>query len=148
MPDLTVPAVLLAVVVLILLGQWIVVRRAQSTRGTPAPDLLFQTCSQLQEAADRPFEEGVVVFESPRCLACQRLAPILVEVMGPRSVPLCSINVQAHPQLARDLRVMGTPTIFMIHQGLIAQVIVGSVSQPKLNKYLDQFWPLSVETTK
>ncbi|MDA3875974.1 MAG: thioredoxin family protein [Halothiobacillus sp.] len=141
MPDLTVPAVLFALVLLILLGQWIMVRRAKSTQGMPAPVELLQCCTPVAQNA--PENEGVFFFEAPGCMACRRMAPILETVLKDHPVHLCVINVQEKPELARTLRIMGTPTIILVHEGNIVQVIVGGISPSKLQTHITQYWPQS-----
>lgn len=139
MPDLTVPAVLLALVLLILLGQWIMVRRAKSTRGMPAPEALLRYCMSVEQ--DNPEKEGVFFFEAPGCMPCRRMAPVLDTILQDHPVPLCRINVQEAQVLARTLRVMGTPTIILVHEGNIVQVIVGGISPSKLQTHITQYWP-------
>ncbi|HUX82387.1 MAG TPA: thioredoxin family protein [Halothiobacillus sp.] len=141
MPDLTVPAVLLALVLLILLGQWIMVRRAKSTQGMPAPAALLRYCTPIEQ--NDPKKEGVFFFEAPGCMACRRMAPILETVLQDHPVSMCVINVQENQGLARTLRIMGTPTIILVHEGNIVQVIVGGISPSKLQTLITQYWPQS-----
>ncbi|ANJ66437.1 hypothetical protein A9404_02735 [Halothiobacillus diazotrophicus] len=137
MPDMTVPAVLLALVLLILLGQWIMVRHAKSMRGNPAPQELIELL-----ATDEPGRsDGLFFFESPNCGACHRMAPIVDNLAQLHSLPLYHLNVQTQQGLARILRIMGTPTTLLVHDGLIVDVIVGTISESSLRGKLSRYWP-------
>lgn len=140
MPDLTVPAVLFALVLLILLGQWVMVRRARSTRGIPAPEELIR-CLVAEDQHASP-AEGVFFFDSPGCAACRRMAPVVEKIMMDRPVSWRPINVRDRPGLARTMRIMGTPTLILVHEGRVVDVIVGGIASSKLRTILDKYWPI------
>lgn len=140
MPDLTVPAVLLALVLLILLGQWIMVKRARSTRGTVAPIELLRLLPPHDTG--NPPTEGVFFFESPGCMPCRRMAPVVAAVLQQHPVPFCPVNVQEHPGLARTMRIMGTPTLILVQEGRIAHVSVGGLAKPRLQALIAKYWPV------
>lgn len=141
MPDLTVPAVLLALVLLILLGQWIMVRHAQTMRGSPAPEELIELMDPDRQTAPN----GLFFFESPGCGACHRMAPIVDVLAQQFSVPLYHLNVQKHPGLARILKIMGTPTLVFVHEGVIVEVIVGITSEPNLRAAMAKHWVQTIQ---
>ena len=148
MPDLTVPAVLLALVLLILLGQWLVVRRARSMQGQPVPDALIQSCladgdtlDADQLHAQRHAMNCLVVFDAPRCAACRQMAPVLDALAERYPGRVCVRSVTAHRGLAQTLRIMATPTLLVVRQGQIGAVFVGITAASVLQRHLESAWP-------
>jgi thioredoxin 1 len=148
MPDMTVPAVLLALVLLILLGQWLVVRRAKSMRGQPVPEELVRAC-QSTEVADNsvhPFEDqadmnALVAFDAPNCGACRKMAPILAAIAERYPGRVFSLSVMTHRSLAQSLRIMGTPTMLLVRNDQIVEVFVGITPMSRLLSRLQYAWP-------
>ena len=156
MPDMTVPAVLFALVLLILLGQWLVVRRAKSMRGQPVPEELVRACQSTAVADNsvHPFEDQagmnvLVAFDAPNCGACRKMAPVLEVIAERYPGRVFSLSVMEHRTLAQTLRIMGTPTMLLIRNGQIVEVFVGITPLSRLLQRLQQIWPeiVPVETT-
>jgi len=148
MPDLTVPVVLFALVMLILLGQWLVVRRAKSMRGQVVPDALWQACEQSLAADDSAHrldflsDKNVLVsFDSPNCGACRKMAPTLAAIGERYPGRACNLSVTEHRSLAQSLRIMGTPTMLLIQDGRIINVFVGITPKSRLIRSLQEAWP-------
>ncbi len=148
MPDMTVPAVLLALVLLILLGQWLVVRRAKSMRGQPVPEELIHACASVESSTDSydPLDNqadmnALVAFDAPNCGACRKMAPILAAIAERYPGRVFSLSVMTHRSLAQSLRIMGTPTMLLIQNGLIVKVFVGITPMSQLMQNLAQAWP-------
>ncbi|MHB8921644.1 MAG: thioredoxin family protein [Halothiobacillus sp.] len=148
MPDLTVPAVLFSLVLLILLGQWVVLRRAKSVRGQSVPHALWEAIYPSQAAAQTDAElpelEGMnvlVSFEAPNCSACRRMAPVLDSLSAQYPGRIVHLSVLSHRALAQSLRIMGTPTLVLIQNGQIVDVFVGITSLTRLTERLQHYWP-------
>lgn len=148
MPDMTVPAVLFALVLLILLGQWLVVRRARSMRGQPVPEALVSLCQQkghdfdANQADEEPnLINALVTFDAPNCGACRKMAPALETIATSYPGRVFSLSVTEHRALAQTLRIMGTPTMLLIQNGQIAEVFVGITPLSRLQQRLQQSWP-------
>lgn len=147
MPDMTVPAVLFALVLLILLGQWFMVRRAQSMKGQPVPDELLSACKQLSEATavshvcEKDQMDALITFDAPNCGACHKMAPTLAEIAAYYPGRVFSLSVTEYRALAQKLRIMGTPTMLLIHQGRIVDVFVGITPSERILQRLQQTWP-------
>ncbi|MHB1229901.1 MAG: thioredoxin family protein [Halothiobacillus sp.] len=147
MPDLTVPAVLFSLVLLILLGQWVVLRRAKSARGQWVPHALWEAIHPSQAAqtdAELPELEGMnvlVSFEAPNCSACRRMAPALDSLSTQYPGRIAHLSVLSHRALAQSLRIMGTPTLVLIQNGQIVDVFVGITSLTRLTERLQHYWP-------
>jgi thioredoxin 1 len=156
MPDMTVPAILFALVLLILLGQWLVVRRAKSMKGQPVPDELLHAC-QSTEVADNsvhPFENQsdmnvLVAFEAPNCGACRKMAPALANIAERYPGRVFCLSVVEHRALAQTLRIMGTPTMLIVKNGQIVEVFVGITPLSRLLQRLQITWPeiVAVDTS-
>lgn len=148
MPDMTVPAVLFALVLLILLGQWLVVRRAKSMRGQPVPEDLIRACRSTGSSTDSDDSQEnqadmnvLVAFDAPNCGACHRMAPILAAIADHYPGRVFSLSVMTHRSLAQSLRIMGTPTMLLIQNGLIVEVFVGITPMSRLMQRLQRAWP-------
>ncbi|WP_407275004.1 thioredoxin family protein [Halothiobacillus sp. DCM-1] len=122
MPDLTVPLVLLGLVVLLLLGQWIVVRRAKSVRGQRVPESVATACAE----GDWHFEGArLLVFESAQCVACRRMAPAIRRLQAEYPGRICVLSVTTQRSIALSLRIMATPTVVLIDDEQVIDVFVG-----------------------
>ena len=146
MSDLIVPAVLAALVLLILLGQWIVQRRAQSMRGQVAPPellaaILAQNPALAAQSPDVSSMNALVEFNSPHCGACRQMAPALAHLNEQYLGRIVQLSVLAHRQLAQKLRIMGTPTLVLLQNGQIVAVFVGITSEKHLAEQLRLRWP-------
>lgn len=148
MPNMTVPAVLFALVLLILLGQWLVVRRAKSMRGQSVPEALVRAChsTELTDNSTLSFEDRadmnvLVAFDAPNCGACRKMAPVLDAIAARYPGRVFSLSVMEHRTLAQTLRIMGTPTMLLVRNGQIVDVFVGMTPSSRLLQRLQQSWP-------
>jgi thiol-disulfide isomerase/thioredoxin len=148
MPDLTVPAVFAALVLLILLGQWVVQRRAQSMRGQVVPQALMaafvaDSPAMALDAESPHFASmnALIEFGSPNCSACRRMAPVLANLSAQYPGRVVHLSVLNHRALAQTLRIMGTPTLILIQNGQIADVFVGITPLARLAEQLKRRWP-------
>lgn len=148
MPDMTVPAVLFALVLLILLGQWLVVRRAKSMRGQTVPEQLVHACQSTEGSdhsvnsfEDRSDMNVLVAFDAPNCGACRKMAPALANIAERYPGRVFCLSVVEHRTLAQTLRVMGTPTMLLVRNGQIVEVFVGITPLSRLLQRLQFTWP-------
>ena len=135
MPDLTVPLVLVGLVLLLLLGQWIVVRRARSVRGQPVPAALWPACAPQGESADQPV---LLVFEAEHCMACRRMAPAVASLRAEFEGRVCVLPVAEHRALAMSLRIMATPTVVLVADQRVIEVFVGITPREVIGKALQR----------
>lgn len=126
MHDLLIPAVLVAVVLLLILGQWLALRRARSIEGVPLPEGLARLCPQAE----------LVFFESVNCRVCHQMHPTLVQIEKSRPISVCRVDILQHPDIAREMRIMGTPTLVLIRDGRVRAVRLGMMSANKLNNLI------------
>jgi len=124
-------AVLLAVLALAALqGAWrlAAVRRARRLRGQVLPDDPL-----LDPWRDR--DAALIYFHSPRCSACRRMAP-RVQRLADAGHPLLQVDVTRHPDTARALGVLATPTTVVVRNGRVAGTLIGSRSESALAEAL------------
>lgn len=124
-----IPAVLLLIVILLLIGQWLMKKRARSMEFQPVPASLAAHCSG----------DGLVFFEAPRCPACRQLRPVVESLAMERNVPICWVNVREFPQIAMDMRIMGTPTLATVQGGKITMVRLGGMDRSGIDAMLAKF---------
>ncbi len=69
----------------------------------------------------------LVDFSAPWCGPCKRLEPLLeeleVELSG--KVKIVKLDIDASPEVARDLGVMSVPTLFVFDGGTLSENRVG-----------------------
>ena len=66
-------------------------------------------------------------FWAPWCGPCRMVGPILEEIAGERSdIKIGKINVDEHPELASQFRVMSIPTLIVIKDGKIVNQSMGA----------------------
>lgn len=121
-----IPAVLLLIVVLLLIGQWLMKKRARSMERQPVPESLAAQCPG----------DGLVFFEAPRCPACKQLRPVVESLASEHKVPVCWLNVREFPQIAMDMRIMGTPTLVLVLDGKIQAVRLGGADRAGIESLL------------
>lgn len=120
--------VLIGIVLLLIMGQWLVSRRARSIEGQQIPEALSVICP----------ENGLIFFESPGCYACRQMAPLLSQLEAETSVSICRVNIREHQDIAMQLRIMGVPTLMLVQDGRIRDVRLGIVSMKALHVLADK----------
>lgn len=66
-------------------------------------------------------------FWAPWCGPCRMVGPILEEIAGEHSdIKIGKINVDEHPELASQFRVMSIPTLIVIKDGKIVNQSMGA----------------------
>ncbi len=128
---MTILVAFIAAVVLLFLGvQVFVYVRAKNTRGTRVPPLP----GPLGEAVARR-RRIMAYFFSPSCGACRAQTPV-IERLRKSNPNIFSIDASASPETARALGVLATPTVVIIENGMIDQVLIGARSPRTLERAL------------
>lgn len=79
-------------------------------------------------------EEGIVYFYSPRCKACKRMEPTIEKISKDIKVYRVNVNTEEGERLAKEFGILGTPTIFVVKEGRIWDVIIGTRDYEELKK--------------
>lgn len=100
------------------------------------------------ELTDSNFEREVIQSETPVlvdmwaawCGPCRVIAPVVEELAGTYQgkMKMGKLNVDDHPQLAGQYRIMNIPTLLLFKGGQEADRIVGVVPREELTRRIDQ----------
>jgi len=74
------------------------------------------------------------------CGPCRMIAPVVEELAGTYQgkVKMGKLNVDDHPQVAAQFRVMNIPTLLLIKDGQEVDRIVGVVPKEELTRRIDK----------
>lgn len=123
MSDFVIVGTLVVLVLLVLVGQWLMNRRASLARG-PAPASLRARCPGAR----------LVFFFSPSCTACRSLSPLVEELAARNPGHVCRVNLSEEPDVGRDARVLGTPTTMFLQDDVITEVLLGDMGPNRLHE--------------
>ena len=104
---------------------------AKSMEGRMADELL----DALPELAEHP-ERALVYCYSPSCGPCRAMSPV-VDQLHDDGEPVFKVDIAANAELARDLGVRAAPTLLLVENGTISQVLLGSRNRPQLEALLN-----------
>ncbi len=122
------PYILATLVAAFAIFQMAMVVKAKRMRGRNAPD----TSALIPPS----YARQVLYFHSPHCGPCKAMTPV-VERLQSRYPNLAKLDVAEHLDLARQFGVTATPTLIRIENGVIRDVLLGAVSEKKLEALLE-----------
>lgn len=81
--------------------------------------------------SDKPV---LVDFWAPWCGPCQAMGPTIENLAKDYagSVKVAKLNIDSHPQLATQYRVMSIPTLLLFKEGKVEKQHIGMISRDKL----------------
>ena len=80
--------------------------------------------------------EGIVYFYSPKCGACKRMEPTIEKLSKEVQVLKIDVTTEEGEKLAKEFGIVGTPTIFVVKNGRIEKVIIGTRDYEELKREL------------
>ncbi len=76
-------------------------------------------------------------FYAEWCGPCKMLSPVLEELAKIKNMNIYKINVDKHPNKAREYGVMTIPTLILYKNGLLIKKNIGYLSLDELLKWID-----------
>lgn len=85
--------------------------------------------------AGRPGVSLVYCF-SPQCRPCRPMS-LEVDRLMEQGAPIHKLDVQAHPDLAREYGIRATPTLIVIRDGVVRRMLLGVKTRPVMQRLID-----------
>ncbi|RKQ61702.1 thioredoxin 1 [Thermovibrio guaymasensis] len=103
--------------------------KAKRLKGEPVPEELL--VPKLKKG------KGLIYFYSPNCRPCQMVEPIYKKLSKElKGVHFVKINVLEKPEAVRKIGILATPSMVLVKDGRIKEVILGPVSEGVLREKL------------
>ena len=83
-------------------------------------------------------EKAVVDFYATWCGPCKMFGPIFEEVSEKESINFIKLDVDKHPEIAREYGVMTIPTIILFNNGKEVKRYTGFMSKDELIKFINE----------
>ncbi len=122
--------ILLTLILVFLAFQLRPLWRARRMRGRAAPD----PGQWLPEA--RGLDPVGLYLWSPACGMCKAMTP-LVHQLAAEGLPLVAVDVAGHPDLARALGVLATPSLVLVRDGRIERILVGAKGEQAIRRLFE-----------
>jgi len=111
--------------------------------GTVPADLIKETTTDrfMADVIEASLETPVIVdFWAPWCGPCKTLGPQLeAAVRAARgAVRMVKLNIDAHPQIAQQMRIQSIPAVFAFKDGRPVDGFVGALPQSQIKQFVDK----------
>ncbi|MEZ5648551.1 MAG: thioredoxin [Alphaproteobacteria bacterium] len=114
---------------------------AQAHNATSSAVKDISTAEFTTAVLDASFEAPVIVdFWAPWCGPCKQLGPMLEKAVAATkgAVRMVKMNIDAHPQVAQQLRVQSIPAVFAFKDGRPVDGFVGSLPESQIKTFIDR----------
>lgn len=118
--------ILLSIVIIFMFLSIMPYYHARKMRGRSAPNLKH-FMNEKQKSAKRL----LVYFWSPNCPVCRGMSKIVDELIN-SNMALLKINVQNDLDIAQSFKIMATPSLIVLEDGKIEQILIGVKSQREI----------------
>ncbi len=120
-------AVIAALFILKIILQIIVLRKAKKNVGVKLTEV-------LPELRGKDF---FIYLYSPTCTPCIRLTPVIKDLIS-KGVKGKMIDVTKNLEVARKLGIMATPSVVIVKNGYINDVLMGLIKPEEIQQKLSQ----------
>jgi len=120
-------AIIAALFVLKIILQIIVLKKAKKNVGLKLTDIL----------PDFRGKDFFLYLYSPTCAPCVRLTPKIKDLIA-KGVKGRMIDISQNIEVARKLGVMATPSVVIVKDGYIKDVLMGLINPEDIEKYFSQ----------
>ncbi len=120
-------AVIAALFVLKIILQIIVVKKAKKNVGAKLSDLL----------PDFRGKDFFLYLYSPTCTPCVRLTPKIKDLIS-KGVKGRMIDLSQNIEIAKKLGIMATPSVVIVKDGYVKDVLMGLINPEDIEKYFNQ----------
>jgi len=104
--------------------------RARLARGRAVPEL-----DALLTAEQRQSPRLLVYFWSPSCGMCRAMTPVIDKLAAERPNVL-KVNVAESMALAKHFGVMATPSLAVVENGVVKNLLLGAKTEPQIRSLL------------
>ena len=105
--------------------------RGHLMHGRPLPDL-----SGMLDERQLAQERLLFYFTSPDCSTCRPMTTVIDRVASEHD-NVIKVDISLSHDLAHAFGVMLTPTLILVRDGMVDQVLVGGRSEKKIRQLLD-----------
>jgi len=118
-------------IVIFMLWQLIPSIRARQMRGRPVPEI-----NALLNSKQKASTRLLVYFWSQRCVMCNGMSKIIDELAESHD-GILKVDIMHNMEITAEFGIMGTPSLVLVKDGKIEQMLVGAKTKPQILKILE-----------
>ncbi|MEJ2621895.1 MAG: thioredoxin family protein [Candidatus Thiodiazotropha sp.] len=82
-------------------------------------------------------EDRLIYFHSQNCPPCKQMTPIIDE-LATQHEPITKIDVSSNPDAARQYKIRATPTLILVKDGVIDDILLGAKKAAQIKSLLNK----------